>query len=188
MMGISARAYGRLTNRSEGAVRKAIKTKRISTLPDGSIDPETANREWVQNTFAGQTLAKAARAAEKQQPAPAAAPPQAYMAPAAEPATPSADPVNAYLRARAIKENFAARKMQLEYEELAGKLIPAARAAEYAASFSAIVKDTLMAVPDRLAPMLAALESDERAIHRMLAAEIAAVLRKKSKAVADAGL
>jgi hypothetical protein len=35
--------------------------------------------------------------------------------------------------------------------------------------------------------MLAAVD-DEKAIHRMLAAEVAAVLRKVSKSVADAGL
>ena len=44
-----------------------------------------------------------------------------------------------------------------------------------------------MAMPDRLAPMLAAVD-DEKAIHRMLVAEVSAALRKVSKAVADAGL
>jgi hypothetical protein len=100
---------------------------------------------------------------------------------------PTGDPVTAYLRARAVKESFQARTAQLEYEERAGKLIPAVRASEYAATFSAIVKDGLMAMPDRLAPMLAAVE-DEKAIHRLLAADITALLRKVSKAVADAGL
>jgi len=95
--------------------------------------------------------------------------------------------VTAYLRARAVKESFAARTAQLEYEERAGKLIPAVRASEYAATFSSIVKDGLMAMPDRVSPMLAAVD-DEKAIHRMLAAEVAAVLRKVSKSVADAGL
>jgi hypothetical protein len=44
-----------------------------------------------------------------------------------------------------------------------------------------------MAMPDRLAPMLAAVD-DEKTIHRMLGAEITALLRKVSKSVADAGL
>jgi len=86
-----------------------------------------------------------------------------------------------------VKESFAARTAQLEYEERAGKLIQAVRASEYAATFSAIVKDALMAMPDRLSPMLAAVD-DEKAIHRMLVAEVSAWLRKVSKAVADAGL
>jgi len=153
------------------AVQKAISSKRITTLPDGTIDAERANQEWAKNTFAGQTIHK-----------PSAAPTPMHEPPAA-----SGDPVTAYLRARAVKESFAARTAQLEYEERAGKLIPAARAAEYAAGFSSIVKDGLMAMPDRLAPMLAAVD-DEKAIHRMLVAEVSAALRKVSKAVADAGL
>lgn len=192
-MGISARAYARqrkdagLPGGSEGGVRKAIQTKRISTLPDGTIDPEVADREWARNTFAGQTLAKAAKAADSR-PAESAAPAAALPQSSPEPVSQGADPVAAYLRARAVKENFAARKMQLEYEELAGKLIRAERASEYAASFSSIVKDSLLAVPDRLSPMLAALAGDEVAIHRLLMKEIADVLRKMSKAITDAGL
>jgi len=153
------------------AVQKAIASKRITTLPDGTIDAERANQEWEKNTFAGQTIHKAQTTA-----------PPMHESPAA-----SGDPVTAYLRARAVKESFAARTAQLEYEERAGKLIPAARAAEYAATFSSIVKDGLMAMPDRLSPMLAAVD-DEKAIHRMLVAEVSAALRKVSKAVADAGL
>jgi hypothetical protein len=86
-----------------------------------------------------------------------------------------------------VKESFQARTAELDYKERAGKLIDAARASEYAATFSAIVKDGLMAMPDRLAPMLAAVD-DEKTIHRMLGAEITALLRKVSKSVADAGL
>ena len=99
----------------------------------------------------------------------------------------SGDPVSAYLRARAVRESFAARTAQLEYEERSGKLIQAVRASEYAAEFSSIVKDGLMAMPDRLAPSLAAVD-DEKAVHRMLVTEVSAVLRKVSKAIADAGL
>ena len=171
-MGVSLRAYARMRGCSLTAVQKAISSKRITTLPDGTIDAERANQEWTKNTFAGQTIHKPRRTA----------PSPMHESPAA-----SGDPVTAYLRARAVKESFAARTAQLEYEERAGKLIPAARAAEYAAGFSSIVKDGLMAMPDRLAPMLAAVD-DEKAIHRMLVAEVSAALRKVSKAVADAGL
>ena len=158
------------------AVQKAIASKLITPLPDGTIDPERANQEWAKNTFAGQTIHKATTSAQ---------PPR--VPPAPEPTGPAGDPVTAYLRARAVKESFAARTAQLEYEERAGKLIQAVRASEYAATFSAIVKDALMAMPDRLSPMLAAVD-DEKAIHRMLVAEVSAWLRKVSKAVADAGL
>jgi hypothetical protein len=174
MTGVSLRAYARMRGCSLTAVQKAIASKRITTLPDGTIDAERANEDWAKNTFAGQTVHKPSAAADRI--------PPVHESPAA-----SGDPVTAYLRARAVKESFAARTAQLEYEERAGKLIPAARAAEYAATFSAIVKDGLMAMPDRLSPMLAAVD-DEKAIHRMLVAEVSAALRKVSKAVADAGL
>jgi len=173
-MGISLRAYARRRGCSLTAVQKAITAKRISTLADGTIDPERADREWTRNTFAGQTVREAA-------------PPPARLPSLPESPGPAGDPVAAYLRARAVKESFQARTAELDYKERAGKLIDAARASEYAATFSAIVKDGLMAMPDRLAPMLAAVD-DEKTIHRMLGAEITALLRKVSKAVADAGL
>jgi hypothetical protein len=42
-------------------------------------------------------------------------------------------------------------------------------------------------MPDRLAPMLAAVD-DEKAIHRMLVADVTAVLKKVNKSVSDSGL
>ena len=176
MMGVSLRAYARMRGCSLTAVQKAIASKRITALPDGTIDPERANQEWAKNTFAGQTVHRAPATAREERVV------QTHEPPAA-----TGDPVAQYLRARAVKTSFEARTAQLEYEERAGKLIQAVRASEYAATFSAIVKDGLMAMPDRLAPMLAAVD-DEKAIHRMLAAEVSALLRKVSKAVSDAGL
>ena len=175
-MGISLRAYARLRGCSLTAVQKAIASKRITTLPDGTIDPERANKEWAKNTFAGQTVNRTPAAAREER-----------IPPTPEPQAAAGDPVAQYLRARAVKTSFEARTAQLEFEERAGKLIQAVRASEYAATFSAIVKDGLMAMPDRMAPMLAAVD-DEKVIHRMLAAEVSALLRKVSKAVADAGL
>lgn len=179
-MGISIRAYARMRGCSESAVRKAIASKRIRPEPDGTIDAERANKEWEQNTFAGATLRPAAQATPRPQPLkplPHAAPIEA----------PSADPVQSFLRARAVKETFNAKVAQMEYEERAGRLIQASRAAEYAATFSAIIKDHLMAMPDRLAPALAAVD-DERTVHRILHNDVSSVLKKLSKAVADAGL
>ena len=163
-------------------MRKAIATQRITPEPDGSIDPERANREWEQNTFAGATLRPAAA---KPTPPPRPTPRPAPHVPAMESA--GADPVQSFLRARAVKETFNAKVAQMDYEERAGKLIQASRAAEYASTFSAIVKDHLMAMPDRLAPALAAVD-DELAAHRILFNDVSAVLKKLSKAVADAGL
>jgi hypothetical protein len=158
------------------AVQKAIASKRITPLADGTIDPDRANQDWARNTFAGQTLRRAT--AHRPTRAPANAPQQE--------GTPSGDPVTAYLRARAVKESYAARTAQLEHEEQAGKLIPATKAGEYAAQFSAIVGDALSAMPDRLAPLMAASTSEE-VVHKILTAEINSLRRKVAKAIADAG-
>ncbi len=182
-MGISLRAYARMRGCSLTAVQKAIASKRITTLPDGTIDPERANEEWAKNTFAG-------NASSQRPPAPrpaSAARKVSAVPPTVAPGDVSSDPVAQYLRARAVNETFKAKVSQLEYEERSRKLIPAARASEYAATFSAIVKDALMSMPDRLTPMLAAVD-DEKAIHRMLVAEVTTVLKKVNKAVADSGL
>jgi superfamily I DNA/RNA helicase len=47
---LSIRGYARHRNCSPAAVRRALKTNRISTTPDGRIDPNVADREWRENT------------------------------------------------------------------------------------------------------------------------------------------
>src|ERR1019366_3311644 len=116
-MGVSIRAYARTRGRAESAVRKAIATKRITPNPDGTIDPERADQEWAQNTFAGQTLHQATRP----QVASRAVPPPRGGSGIPSPPEASGDPVTAYLRARAVTETYKARTAQLEYEERAGK-------------------------------------------------------------------
>ncbi len=49
-MSLSARGYARHRGVSHTAVRKAIKTGRISTDSDGKIDARRADREWDSNT------------------------------------------------------------------------------------------------------------------------------------------
>jgi hypothetical protein len=56
MMGVSLRAYARLRGCSLTVVQKAIASKCITTLADGTIDPERANQQWAKNTFAGKTI------------------------------------------------------------------------------------------------------------------------------------
>lgn len=181
MMGVSLRAYARMRGCTEGAVRKAIASKRITPNPDGTIDPERANQEWERNTFAGKTLHTAARSVISAPPTPA---PTSTLS---QPADVSRDPVATYLRARAVNETFKAKIAQMEYEERAGKLIQATQAGEYAAQFSSIVGDALSAWPDRLTPLIAA-TTEETVVHKILRQEVAALRRKIAKAIADAGL
>lgn len=184
MTGVSLREYARrrkeqgLSGGSHVAVKKAIDTKRITTLPDGTIDPERADKEWARNTFAGQTV----RVTELTAPAPRAGAPMSLPPIDAG----GSDSNQIYLRARAVKETFQAKRAQLEYEELAGKLIKASTAGEYSASFSAIVGEALSAWPDRVTPLIAATMSEE-VIHKILSNEVTALRRKVAKAIADAG-
>lgn len=49
-MGLSISAYARHRGCDRKAVRKAIDTGRISTLPDGTIDAVKADADWLANT------------------------------------------------------------------------------------------------------------------------------------------
>jgi hypothetical protein len=187
MMGISQRAYARLRGVNLSAVQKAIASRRITLNPDGTIDPERANQDWERNTFAARTLYQATQGA-KPNPVPPSEPTKAPRPTTGMPgqADVASDPVAAYLRARAVSETFKAKTAQLEFEERAGKLIPATKAGEYAANWSAIVGDALSAYPDRVAPLVAAAKS-EAEIHRILVGETNALRRKVAKAISDAG-
>jgi hypothetical protein len=177
-MGVSLRAYARMRGCTEGAVRKAIASKRITPNQDGTIDPQRANQEWARNTFAGKTL---------HQPASAQAESRGGSGIPTNHSEVINDPTQAYFRARAVKATLEAKTAQLEYEERAGKLIQSVKAGEYAAQFSSIVGDALSAWPDRLTPMVAA-ATDESVVHRILLTEVTALRRKIAKAIADAGL
>jgi hypothetical protein len=67
-----------------------------------------------------------------------------------------------------------------------GKLIEKTKSHEYAATLSQMVKEALLAQPDRLAPILAALD-DAPSIHKVLMNDNKAVLQKLSKAIASSG-
>ena len=49
-MGVSIRAYARHRGVSDTAVRKAIATGRITLEPDGTLDIQHADAQWVRNT------------------------------------------------------------------------------------------------------------------------------------------
>ncbi|MEI7599997.1 MAG: hypothetical protein WCJ41_11845 [Aestuariivirga sp.] len=46
-MGLSIRAYAAHRGVSHTSVRKAIASGRLTTGPDGTIDPDKADRAWV---------------------------------------------------------------------------------------------------------------------------------------------
>ena len=141
MAPLSIRAYAKHKGVSDAAVRKAIDNGRITTLPNGQIDPEIADREWDDNTAVRQT----------------------------ERVT---EPVSgiSYQKSRANKELFEALLKKLEYEERSGKLVEISKMEVDAFTAARVARDKLLAIPDRVAPILVGITD----IH-----ELKEVLRKE---------
>lgn len=60
-----------------------------------------------------------------------------------------------FQRAKAVRETFAAKLAQLEYEEKSGKLVPADKVRAEAFKISRRVRDSIMGLPERVAAELA---------------------------------
>lgn len=54
-MGVSRREFARIVGATEGAVRKAIKARRIDVLADGTIDPDAGRLRWAGSTDPART-------------------------------------------------------------------------------------------------------------------------------------
>ena len=141
MATLSIRAYAKHRGGYESAVRKAITSGRITLMPDGQIDPEVADREWENNT-----------AVKKN-----------------DPISENASGVT-YQKSRANKELFEALLKKLEYEERSGKLVDISKMEVDAFTAARVARDKLLAIPDRVAPILVGITD----IH-----ELKEVLRKE---------
>lgn len=81
-----------------------------------------------------------------------------------------------YQRAKAVKEHFGAQLARLEYEEKAGKLVPAAQVKAEAFKVARNVRDVLMGLPERVSAELAHM-TEPRQISIYLRAQIAEALK-----------
>lgn len=164
---LSLRAYAKHRGVSLAAVQKAIKSGRIATAADGSIDSERADADWSAKTRPGQ---------KRRSPAPAIVAP---VVPFVEP--PRSDPGGAggldYFRARAIRESYLARLAKIEFEEKSAKLVSRDEVQIAAFTKARTVRDSLLNIPDRLAATLAA-EADADNVHQMLTVEIRKALNE----------
>jgi hypothetical protein len=181
-MGISLRGYAKHRGVTLKAVQKAIARKRIKLESDGTVDAARADRDWTANSDLAGVLPniiggqkQAYRTARSMVAVPEVA---------SVPTNLAGDPLSVYMKARAVKETFNAKKAQLEYELLAGKLIDKNIPRESAAALLQMVKEHVLAQPDRLASTLAAI-SDIASAHKVLLNDCKAMLVRLSKAVAD---
>jgi hypothetical protein len=75
-----------------------------------------------------------------------------------------------------VKAAYEAKLTELEYKERNGELVAVRDVKAQAFALSRSVRDGLMGIPDRLAPMLAATQ-DARQVHHLLSEEIRVALR-----------
>lgn len=102
--------------------------------------------------------------------------------------TPTPAQVRAYIEAlpedaipdlnesRARREHYQAEQAKLAALQGRGELVPVAEVRKEAFSLARGVRDGLMGIPDRVAPMLAATQ-DAAQVHRLLSEEIRVALR-----------
>lgn len=172
---ITRAEYARRRGCSGAAVTLAVQGGRL-TLIDGKIDPVRADVEWAQKSA---SRAGSAPAAKATRPIRAAKPKRAPQAPPTPPETD--DPIEGhgavpdYQKSRARREAAEADKAEMAVAVLRGELIEkAGMRAELGKQFGAI-REGLLSLPGRLAPVLAA-ETGLSAVQVLLDTEIRAVL------------
>ncbi|MBI5888926.1 MAG: hypothetical protein HZB82_09525 [Deltaproteobacteria bacterium] len=162
---ISYRAYARYRGVSPEAVSKAVRTGRITVDADGKIDPEKADRQWLENTNPSKALNFASGNSKHRSSSKIAG------ADTEAAATSPANGLPPFAQSRAIREAYEARLRKLEYEVKIGKLVSADEVRVDAFNIARITRDRLSGIPDMVAPVLVGM-NDINEIHRLLSTEI----------------
>lgn len=163
-MELSQRAYARHRGVSETAVRKALKSERITKNKNGKIDPELADKEWGVNTDPAQL--KDSKIEEKPQEE------NNNYNPA--PLGPS------YQQSRAIKEAYNAKLTRLQFEKESKKLISVDEVKINAFNAARMTRDRILNIPDRVIPQLVG-RTDIHEMKELLKTELIKALEELSK-------
>lgn len=159
-MGLSIRAYARHRGVSDAAVRKAIKTGRITPEPDGTVDPVRADAQWERNTDTAQQRSK-----------PRPVPPEAIQAvreTVGETPLPSGlgSGGTTFLQARTANEILKAQSNKVRLARLKGELVDRPQAIAHVFRLARSERDAWLNWPARIsAPMAARLGVDAHALH-----------------------
>lgn len=180
---LSLRAYSRHRGVTLRAVQKAIQTGRISTV-NGKIDPDDADARWgnvdLEQQRRGVMTPTGPRREESAEPEPPAEeeeiadeerprPAPGQRGRTATVAPPAGAPTMA--RSQAVRMAYQAQLAKIDYEERIGKLVNADEVKVAAYNAARKARDRLLSVPDRIAPILAAVD-DEHEVHRLLSEEL----------------
>lgn len=183
MSGLSIRAYARRRGVSHTAVRKALASGRITAGDDGSIDPVLADTQWSTSTDLSKPLNSVSGVPKKRRAPGAVSDPigsagwEGSLGAPAEVGGPRL--ANSYAASRAAREAYLARLAKLEFEQKSAKLVDADEVRAQIFALGRRMRDTLLGIPDRLAPVLAG-QADPAEIHRILSAELVASLAELS--------
>jgi hypothetical protein len=153
---VSKSEYARRRGCTEAAVRRAVKDGRISLI-DGKIDPVAADAQWASNSRV--------RAGSK----------PTTDAPAADP-----DTEGGYWQSRARREAAEAEMAELKLAEQRGSLVRAADVRSVFSTRLAGLRNSLLQIPARLSPVMAA-ESDQARCFEALQSELHAALAQASE-------
>ena len=149
IMGV--REYARHRNTGHSSVQKAIDSGRISTLPNGQIDSDVADREWRENTEV-----RAKGSTRKRQPSGGGQ---------------DGSIASGYAKSRAVREFYDAKMAELAYKEKLGSLISTAEVKIATFNEHRAMRDAMLNLPDRLAAILAA-ETEEAKVYKIMREEI----------------
>lgn len=185
-MGMSLRAYARhrkdrgLPGGSDTAVRKAIQAGRISKLPDGTIDPETADAEWSGSTDRakvrtdeqyqqGAERARETIEAGETKPVPPAAREAVEEASARPVEEVSGGGAVTYAKARAANEAIKAQMNKLRLQRQQNAVVDRRAAVAHVFELARKERDTWLQLPARKAALMAAeLEVDAHSLEQVL--------------------
>lgn len=155
-MGVSLRAYARHRGVSDTAVRKAIKSGRITTEPDGTIDVAKVDQEWALNTDQAQQ-----RKHKK-------AVPKAALDAVAETLKENGASAGGttYMQARTANEVLKAQTNRIKLQQLKKELVDRAKALSHVFQLARSERDAWMGWPSRVSAQMAAeLEVDPHKMH-----------------------
>ncbi len=175
----SSRAeYAKLRGVSRQAVAAAVKSGRISDAvgDDGLIDVDLADRLWAENTNPVQGehghIRKRVKKGEEEII-------EAAVSVGIDPLRPPS-----LSESKTLEAAYKARLAQLEYERLSGQVVDAEAVKKEAFRVARITRDSMLAIPDRLAAELAGV-TEPFEVHQKMMSEIRNAITEVSKACGD---
>jgi len=175
---VSQREYARRRGISNVSVHRAVVSGRISTV-DGKIDPAVADREWIENT--DQSKPRNRVTGSPKHTRSSSEPPQPMPMAGSDGSAGGAIAVTGYARARAARELYQAQLLKLDLEERNETLVRADMVRIGAFNMARKTRDQLIALPERLATILAA-TTDPAEVQRILEDETERICEELSDA------